>query len=161
MSFSALSRFVLRDGTGQAVKISYHPVPCPVPDFDRLSWPVLSLGKILSLSHCLFVPKSCTVPSCWKRYLLPWNDFGWTDGRLWLCLTTIPPPPPCFSTTHSVQWKHTVIHFMTLFCFYSSYDINSLFLTLLAEQIEQKLLCLIKRPGQIMLFRCADLADKK
>ena len=53
------------------------PIPRPVPDFDRLSWPVLSHCKILSLSRCPFVPgqwrnfcpfvpKSCTVPSRWK-----------------------------------------------------------------------------------------------
>ena len=96
MSFSVLERpftvlehlfllcscFVLRGGTGQAVKISYCPVLHPVPDFDRLSWPGPALGKILSLSHCPFgpgqwgnfapfVPKSSTVPSRWKPYSLP------------------------------------------------------------------------------------------
>ena len=55
MSFSALSRFFLRDGAGQAVKIWYRPIPRPVLDFDRLSRPVPSLGKILSLSCCPFV----------------------------------------------------------------------------------------------------------
>ena len=35
--FSALSRFVPQDGTGQAVKILYHPLPCPVLNFDLLS----------------------------------------------------------------------------------------------------------------------------
>ena len=60
-SFSALSRLV----------------PRPVPDFDCpgpshpgfwLSPPVPSLGKIFSLSRCLFVPKSFFVPSRWKPY---------------------------------------------------------------------------------------------
>ena len=36
-------------------------VPSLVQDFDRLSQPVQSLGKIFSLSRCPFVPKSCTV----------------------------------------------------------------------------------------------------
>ena len=56
-------------------------VPCPVPGWDSLSksWPVPSRGKIFSLSRCPFVPgqgqnfcpvvpKSCSVPSRWKRY---------------------------------------------------------------------------------------------
>ena len=41
---------------GQTVKILYRPVPQPVPDFDRLSRPILSLIKILSLFSCPFVP---------------------------------------------------------------------------------------------------------
>ena len=52
MSFSALFRFVSQDKKGEAVKIWYPPVLRPVPDFDRLSKPVPSLGNILSLSRC-------------------------------------------------------------------------------------------------------------
>ena len=33
-------------------------------------------------------------------YLLPRNDFGWMDGRLWLC--PLPPPPPCLNPRFSV-----------------------------------------------------------
>ena len=38
-----------------------------VPDFNRLSWPVPSLGWILSLSHCHFIPENnegTSVPLC-------------------------------------------------------------------------------------------------
>ena len=44
-SFFAPSRFVPWDGTGQAVKILYHPIP----GFERLPWPVTAFGKVLSL----------------------------------------------------------------------------------------------------------------
>jgi hypothetical protein len=71
-------------GTGQAVNIPSRgkiskpcPVPCPGPDFDWLSRPAPSRGKILSLFRCPFVPgqqwifcpfvpKRCTLPSHWK-----------------------------------------------------------------------------------------------
>ena len=86
----------------------------------------------------------------------------WLDGRTSLIVSYH------YLLLHLVFQQPTVCNENTLwyilwlfFCFYSSYDINSLFFTLLAEQIEQKLLCLIKRPGQIMLFLCANLADKK
>ena len=55
--FSFCSRFC--PGTGQdgsGCQNPTHPVPCPVPDFDRLSQPVPARGKILSLSCCPFVP---------------------------------------------------------------------------------------------------------
>ena len=69
---------VLGDGRGQLVKI--RPFTVCVP----------SLGKILSLSSCPFdpgqwrnfcpfVPKSCTVPSCWKPKFAPPPLLGWNS----------------------------------------------------------------------------------
>ena len=71
----------------------------PVPDFDRLSRHVLSHGKILSLSHCPFVPgqwrnfcpsvlKSCTVLSHWKPYIRPYSESILTRPNInWLIST--------------------------------------------------------------------------
>ena len=64
--------------------LSFISVPRDVPGQDETSCqnPVLSRGKIFSLSRCPFVPgqgrsfcpfvpKSCAVPSRWKRYFKP------------------------------------------------------------------------------------------
>ena len=52
-SFSCLEcPFLLSPILGQTVKILYRSVSCPVLDLDRLSQPVQSLAKILSLSLC-------------------------------------------------------------------------------------------------------------
>ena len=60
-SFSALSCFVLWEGMGQLSKSCCHAVP-------TLSVLDIELVPGQWRNFCSFVPKICTVPSCWKHY---------------------------------------------------------------------------------------------
>ena len=78
----------------QYIRLPYGLCPRPIPAFDRLSWAVPSLGKILSLSHCpyvqgqwrnscSFVPKSCTVLSVNIQYWILFSFLNYEIMHVW------------------------------------------------------------------------------